>query len=246
MINLLATTTPAVIADIVVIAIILVIASITAVRGFLKCLIGFVGTVFSVVLALAFCKAVSALLQNQFGWLTGLSTFFAERFSTIDGLNVVVSSTDQLSDFNVAQFIISAIASAFSGGEEIPAGTTMAELMAPVVAQLLLNIISFLIVFILIKVICFILNKTLGEVIKHIPIVRSVNALLGFAVGVIEAVLLISGVLSLVMFFPIDPLREFITSTTVMNFFYENNFAGMLFNFVASSSWIVDFVNSTA
>lgn len=245
MINLLATT-PAVIADIAVIAIILIVASVTAARGFMKCLIGFVGTVLSVVLALLLCKAVSAFFQDLFGWLTALSNFFAERLSTIDGLNVVVSSTDQLSDFNVSQFIISAIASAFSGGEEIPAGTTMAQLMAPVLAQLLLNIISFLIVFILIKVICFILNKTLGEAVRQIPIVRSVNALLGFAIGIVEAVLFICGTLSVIMFFPIDPLREFITSTAVLNFFYENNFAGMLFNLVVSSSWIVDFVNSIA
>lgn len=242
----LLSTTPAVIADIVVILIILAFAAIACMRGFMKCLIGFVGTVLSVVLALLLCKVLSSFLQDAFGWLTSLSNFFAEQLSNISGLNVVVSSTDELDGFGVPQFIVSTIAAAFSGGEEIPAGTTMAQLVAPVLAQLLLNIISFLIIFLLIKLLCFILDKTLGDFIKRVPIIKSVNAILGFAVGAIEAIFFLCGILSIVALFPVDALREFIDSTTIMKFFYNNNLAGMLFNLVISSSWVSDFVKTIA
>jgi len=247
MFNFLASTVtaPAVIVDIAVIAIILVMAIISSVKGFMKCLIGFIGTVMSVVLALLLCKTVSSFFQNQFGWLTSISNFFCERLSTISALNVDISDPSELSPLNIPVFIISVVAEAFSS-EAIPAGTTAAELIAPVLAQYLLNIISFLIIFLLVKLVCFFLNKTLGEAFRNIPIVKSVNGVLGFAVGAIEAVLLVCTVLYILSLFPSDGIRDFISSTTVVYFFYNNNFAGLLFKLTVSSGWVFDFVTSLA
>lgn len=236
-----AVTAPAVIVDIVAVAIILVMAVISCAKGFMKCLIGFIGTVMSVVLALLFCKAVSSFFQNQFGWLSAISNFFCDRFSTLSAFNVPISEASQLTDLNVPAFIVAVIAEAFSSSP-IPEGTTAAQLIAPVLAQYLLNILSFAIIFLLIKIICFFLNKTLGELFRTIPIVRSVNALLGFLVGAAEAILLICAILSVLSFIPAEGLGEFISTTTIVKFFYENNFAGMLFRLTVSSGWVFDFV----
>lgn len=245
MFNLLSSTAtaPVVIVDLVVIAVILVMAIISCVKGFMKCLIGFIGTVMSIVLALLFCKAGSSFFQNQFGWLTALSNFFCDRFSSLGAFNVPISEAAELTDMNVPAFIVSVIAEAFTSAP-IPEGTTAAQLIAPVLAQYLLNIISFAIIFLLIKLVCFFLNKTLGELFRKIPIVRSVNAFLGFVVGAAEAVLLICTVLYIFSFIPADGLREFIASTTIVKFFYENNITGMLFKIVVSSGWVFDFVTN--
>lgn len=236
-------TAPAVIVDIAAIVIILIMAIVSGVKGFMKCLIGFIGTVMSIVLALLFCKAVSSFFQNQFGWLSSLSDFFCERFSSLDAFNVPISDASELTDMNVPAFIVSVVIEAFSSSP-IPEGATAAELIAPVLAQYLLNIISFAIIFLLIKLICFILNKTLGEVVRGIPLVRSVNALLGFLVGAVEAVLLICAVLAVISLIPADGLNDFIATTTIVHFFYENNFAGLLFKLTVSSGWVFDFVTS--
>lgn len=236
-------TTPAIIADIVVVVIILVFGAVACAKGFMRCLIGFVGTVMSVVLALLLCKAVSSFFQEQFRWLSSLSGFFCDRLSTIDSLNVAISEANELSSLSVPAFIVSIVAEAFSG-TPIPAGTTAAQLIAPVLAQMLLNVISFLLVFFLVKIICYILNKTLGEAFKRIPGIRSVNAILGFAVGAFEAILFICAALFVIALFPTDGVREFISSTSILNFFYNNNIAGMLFKLIVSSGWVTDFVTS--
>jgi len=236
-------TTPSIIVDIVVIAIILVFGAVACAKGFMRCLIGFIGTVMSVVLALLLCKAVSSFFQEKFGWLTSISDFFCDRLSSIASLNVAIGEADELSSLSVPAFIVAIIAEAFSG-TAIPSGTTAAELIAPVLAQMLLNAISFLLVFILIKIICFILNKTLGEAFKRIPGVRSVNAILGFVVGAFEAILFICAALFVITLFPTDGVRSFISSTTILNFFYNNNIAGMLFKLIVSSGWVVDFVTA--
>lgn len=240
-----AVTAPAVIVDLVAIAVILVMAIISSVKGFMKCLIGFIGTVMSVVLALVFCKAVSSFFQNQFGWLSSLSEFFCERFSTLSAFNVPIEDATDLTNMNVPAFIVSVIIEAFSSSP-IPEGTTAAQLIAPVLAQYLLNIVSFIIIFLLIKLVCFFLNKTLGEVFRTIPIVRSVNGVLGFAVGAIEAILLICTILYVISFIPADGLNEFIASTTIVQFFYKNNISGLLFKLTVSSGWVFDFVTNSA
>lgn len=240
-----AVTAPAVIVDLVVIAIILVMAIVSSAKGFMKCLIGFIGTVMSIVLALLFCKAVSSFFQNQFGWLSSLSDFFCERFSSLSAFNVPIEDAKDLTNLNVPAFIVSVVIEAFSSSP-IPEGTTAAQLIAPVLAQYLLNIISFVIIFLLIKLVCFFLNKTLGEAFRTIPIIRSVNGILGFVVGVIEAVFLICTLLYVLSFIPADGVGEFIASTVIVQFFYENNIAGIIFKLTVSSGWVFDFVTNCA
>lgn len=233
--------TPSLIGDIVLIAIVLIFAFIAAYKGFFRCLIGFVGTVLSIVLAFIFCRTMANSLQNWFGLLDTFTKGFTDLISKIPAFAVPIENNVEasLSAANVPAFVVKLIVEALAG-ESVVAGTTPAQLIAPVVANMALLVLSFFGIFLVIKIICIILNKTFGEAIRNIPGVRSLNSLLGFILGAAEGLFFVYCLLFLAALFPIQAVTDFITQTTVMNYLYNNNLLGYLINWIISTDWLKD------
>lgn len=232
--------------DILVFIVIMIFGVIACSRGFFRCLVGFVGTVLSIVLAFLFCKATAISLQSWFGLLDKLTDAFVKLFSNIKSLNVDVSGnvSDNLTNVGVPAFIVYIIIGSFVDLSTIASGTTAAQLVAPVVANMVLLLISFLIIFILVKIICFILNNTLGEAISNIPVIKSVNAFLGFVLGVIEGLFLIYCILYILALFQAEAINSYISTTVLISAFYNHNILGYLINWLISADWFVDYITA--
>lgn len=230
--------------DIVLAAVLLIFALAMGSRGFMRSLVGFLGTVLSVVLASLFAKTMASYLQEWFGLLDKFSDFFAELLSKIDILNVDVSKnvSEGLQTAGIPEIMITMIVSAFTGNEVIKEGTTAAQVVAPLMGQLLLLLISFVIIFALVKLIQFILNGTLSKAVENIPVVKSVNCMLGFILGIIEGLFIVYVVLYVCSIFQIQFITNFINSTTFIKFFYDNNLFAGLAKWVISSDWIIDYI----
>ncbi len=236
------------IGDILVFVVVAIFGVIACSRGFFRCLVGFIGTILSIVLAFLFCKATAISLQSWFGLLDKLTDAFVGLFSNVKSLNIDVSGnvSENLTEVGVPAFIIYIIIASFVDVSSISSGTTAAQLISPVVANMVLLLISFLIIFILVKIICFILNRTLGEAISNIPIVKSVNAFLGFLLGVVEGLFLIYCILYILALFQAEAINSYISTTVLINAFYNHNILGYLINWLISADWFVDYITAIA
>lgn len=230
--------------DIILAALLLIFAFATGSRGFMRSLVGFLGTVLSVVLAVVFSKTLASYFQEWFGLLDKFTEFFTNLLSKIEILNVDVSGnvTEGLETAGVPAFMIKLIVSAFAGGETIKTGTTAAQVIAPLIGQLLLLLISFILIFALIKIIQLILNGTISKAVETIPVIKSVNSMLGFILGAVEGLFFAYFILYVFSIFQIQAVTNFINSTTFIKALYDNNLFGWLAKWVVSSDWIIDYL----
>lgn len=230
--------------DVILAVILLIFAFATGSRGFMRSLVGFLGTVLSVVLAVVFSKTIASYFQEWFGLLDKFTNFFTDLLSKIEILNVDVSGnvTEGLQNAGIPEFMIKIIVSAFAGGETIKAGTTAAQVIAPLIGQLLLLLISFVLIFTIIKVLELILNGTISKAVETIPVVKSVNSMLGFILGAIEGLFFAYFILYVFSLFQIEVVTNFINSTTFIKVLYDNNLFGWFAKWVVSSDWIIDYL----
>jgi hypothetical protein len=66
-----------------------------------------------------------------------------------------------------------------------------------------------------------------------LPIVGAVNSLLGFCVGALQGLLIVSGVVAVLSFIPIDGLTSFFNECVLVNWLYHNNPINLIL------SWII-------
>ncbi len=234
------------IGDIVLLAIILIVCLVTAKKGFARCAVGVLSWLLSIFLAFTFCKVLAQNLQNWFSWLDKLSSFFLSFFEGIEILNVDVSNnvSEDLTETGLPAFVVKYLSSLFTDTSEIPLGTTAAQLLAPYCAQLLLTVISFFIIFIGVKIIAMVLNATLSKAVENIPVVKEVNSILGFIVGIIYSVLFVGIAAFVLTLIPFEFITDFIEQTTLISFIYHNNPLGLLINWSMSSDWVKDFITT--
>ena len=91
----------------------------------------------------------------------------------------------------------------------VPAGTTVAAVAAQTAAKYAVNLIAWLILFLLAKLFIRLLERFLSAIVSRLPIVGTLNTLLGLAVGVLEGVLIVSGVVAVFGLFPSGSLANF-------------------------------------
>ena len=85
------------------------------------------------------------------------------------------------------------------------------------------KLICWLALFFIVKILLRLIRKLLTAVIDKIPIVGSLNHVLGFAVGVVEGLLLLSGILAVLALLPFEELTLFVDSTILVKALYYHN-----------------------
>ena len=96
-------------------------------------------------------------------------------------------------------------------------------------------LIAGVVLFFASKLLLRVLRKILTAVIDKIPLVGSLNHILGFVVGILEAALIVSGLLALVSLLPIDEISAFLDSTILLKAFYYNNPIDLIIDALAAA-----------
>ena len=198
--------------DIVVIALLLIMGIVGCFRGFLKTLIGFFGTLATLVIAILLAKYVSGLLESWFGLNSALTGW------------VKPTVADECSD-GVISGVMLIFAQILMGKSEFninnPDTVKSEEFInafSSSIGNIIGTVITVIILFVLIKILLLILNKVFDKISKS-NFFGGLDKLLGFVLGVVKgafSVFLVFGIVYLLS--PvITPLGDLVNNLAASN-----------------------------
>ncbi len=228
------------IVDAIIGGILLIFIIIGLAKGFIRSVLGLVGTIASLVASYFLAKPFLGFVDGLFGgkiisgandmvagWLNGIGPLFSTEIGA-QSLNEVF--TNALNSIGlpaaISEPIVNAIVSALSSSVEGFADKTPAELLSPVLANIGLTIISIIVLFLLIRMAIYIVEKVLENTILKIGALRALDRLLGMAFGALQGaiivVLLLTGV-TLFISKPDSAVNEAIAASTFGSAIQEAN-----------------------
>ena len=222
MLHLLNAGAPNYIIDILAVVVILGVAIVSAKRGFVDCLFGFISTIVAMLLAFLLLKPFLGWTNGLFGLQGALEKGCTDALAKIKGFSMDISNqgiSEALAGKNLPQFLIDAIVSSI-GNESIPAGTTIAMLAGDALGGFIIGLIAWAVLFFLFKLILTLVKTLVSSVVENLPIVSSVNTLLGFVLGLLQGLLVVSGIVAVISILPLAGA----------NFFSDCVFVGWLYN----------------
>lgn len=223
--NLNATVSANLIVDILAALVLFIFAVVAAKKGFIECFFGLISTVLAIVLAFVFMKSVLEWTNGLFGLQGVIESGCESAFSKINGFDIDVSSEGLralLEEKNLPTFLIDSVVESV-GNSEVAAGTTVATLLAQKVSGFAASLLSWLAIFLLVKLVLRFLRKALTSIIENIPIVGSLNRLLGFFVGALQGLLIVSGVIAFLALIPAEGMNTFFNDCVFIGWLYNHN-----------------------
>ena len=211
--------------DISIAVVCLICAIRSAKKGFIACFFGLISTVAAIALAFMLAKPVLDWTGGLFGLNTVIENGCISALEKIEGFNVSVAAGDlqaALAQKGLPQFLIDAIVSSV-GVQDLPSGTTLAMVAGGGLGAFATMLVSGLAVFILAKLVLRIVRGILTGIVSKIPLMGSLNSLLGLVVGALQGVLIVSGILAVLAMIPMDGLMSFLDGCAVAGWLYHNN-----------------------
>lgn len=211
-------------ADIVAAAVILVFALIAARRGFVDCFFGFISTLVAVVVAFLLMKSLVRWTNGFFGLQSVIENACTGALSKIKGFDIDISSAGIAETLSgkVPAFVIDVVVENI-GNSEVPAGTTVAMTVAETLSSFAVTLIAWLVLFLIAKLLLRLVERVLSSIVENLPLVSGVNTLLGLAVGVLQGLLIVSGVIAVLALFPSENLAAFFNKTLFLKALYNQN-----------------------
>ena len=211
--------------DGVVILVALMFAVKSAKKGFVDCFFGFVSTILAVIAAFMFMKGLLTWTEGLFGLQDAIENALIGAFGKVKGFDIDVSAAGieaALEDKNLPSFLINAVVDAV-GNNDVPIGTTLAMIVGATLAEFAATLVAWFVIFLIAKLLLKLVRKFLNSLIKSLPIVGSLNRLLGFIVGGIKGILIVCAVIAVIALIPAAGLNAFFNETVIVRWLYNSN-----------------------
>ena len=221
--------------DVVVIVLLVMFAASSAKKGFVECFFGLISTIGAVIAAFTFMESVVSWTEGLFGLQGAIENLAIGELNKIAGFGVDVSAAGiqaSLADKNLPAFLIEAVVSSV-GNQEVPMGTTLSMIVGGTIAQFMATLVAWFVIFLLVKLALKLVQGVLSSVVSALPIVGTLNHLLGFVVGAFKGLLIICGVIAVISLIPIEGLNIFLNECTIVRWLYNSNPIHVIF------SWII-------
>ena len=222
------------VADGVVIAAFLIFAILAAKKGFVRCFFGFISTIVALAVAFIFMNAVIGWTDGLFGLQTALNEGCTQWLTKIVGFDVDVSAGGLTAALESVMpgFLVELIVDGIAD-QTLPQGTTVAMVAGEALGSVITSFVAWLALFLIAKIVLKLVEKLVSSIVESLPIVGAVNSLLGFCVGALQGLLIVSGVVAVLSFIPIDGLTSFFNECVLVNWLYHNNPINLIL------SWII-------
>ena len=212
---------PVFIFDLVLLAVLICIVIRGCVKGFFKTLFGSLRLVFSVIAAYFLGKPVGEFLDSKFiyGWTyNGVYAKIHELYESAAEAFDVNKILALFPKFLISDELRAELENTNETGEELV--KLASDSISGVISHFISMIVAYVLVFIVAFIVLWILIKIFGKIIHKIPVIGTVDHILGAALGLLIGWILMSLVCSLFRFFMAD--NEFYTNSHVLKFFAEN------------------------
>ncbi len=220
------------VADIIAIIVLCIFAGVSAKKGFVKCIFGLLSTIIAIILASLLMKTFVRITGGLFGLEGVLYGSFKGTLEKVSAFAIDISSSgirETMEQQNLPAFIIDLVVENI-GNEMVAQGTTLATMIAQTVAEFATNAIAFLALFLIFKILFKILSAIISGIIEKLPVVSTVNSLLGFAVGVVQGLLVLSLVVLVLGLIP--SFGSLITDGVIVGWLYEKNLIATILSWV--------------
>jgi uncharacterized membrane protein required for colicin V production len=210
--------------DAVILLGLIIYVIICAKRGFVKMVFHFMSGIVALIAAISLAKVAVTATDGLFGLLDILTEKFEGMFANSEGFNIPLSEGDDLKSLLQTKDLVAIIATLvvkkYSGDF---AGKTLAFLAGSTIAELLCTLIAGVALFFLLKIVCKLLSKILTAIFKKIKLLGTINSLLGFILGLLEGIFIISVLISVMTLIPSEALTNFFNSSLILRLLYNHN-----------------------
>ena len=220
MLNLMSSNISAIV-DIVALVFVVVYAIFGIIKGFTKTFFAMFGTFIGLILAAALAPSMARFIEDKLGWIStlteslsgALDNFFSRDLSTM----LVSSASEQtLEKMGIGGFLIKAVLSA-KASAEIPADSTVMDVIYPTFAYYIVVIISLIALFIIIKLIFFII----GEIVKKHYTNKKIkffDRVLGFVIGIFHGIIVVEMIIMIIGVIPVGFFQNIYTGVQLSTF----------------------------
>ena len=212
-------------ADGVALVVLVCFAAVSAKKGFVRCFFGFISTIVAIIVAFLFMKTLVSATNGLFGLEELIQNGCIDAFGKINGFDIDISTAGveaALQDKNLPQFLINVILENVTVAD-VPAGTTLAMVVGGTIGTLATNFVAWLVLFLAAKLIMKLIEHIFASIVENIPVIGALNSLLGFAVGALEGLLIVSGVIAVLAFIPIEGITNFFNECAFVGWLYNHN-----------------------
>ena len=220
--------------DILVILAIIGVAIVSAKKGFAECLFGLATTIVAGLIAFLLMKPVLNWTGGVFGLQGVLENGCIDVLSKIKGFSVDISNqgiSEALAGKDLPQFLIDAIVSSV-GDSSIPAGTTIAMLAGEALGGFIVGLIAWLVVFLVAKLLLLLIKNLVCSIIENLPIISSLNTLLGFVLGIFQGLLTVSAIIAVLSILPVPGVTAFFNNCFFVSFLYNHNIINVILGWI--------------
>lgn len=225
-----------IIADILVCIVVLIFALVAMERGFVDCLFSLISTLLAIILAFILVKPFLTWTNGLFGLAGALEKGCTNFFSKIKGFDLDISSAGiqaLLEEKKLPKFLIESVLDGV-GNSSLPAGTTIAMILGQRMSGFAMTLLGFVVLFFLVKLLLFLTRGILSSIIERLPVVNSVNRILGFTVGLLQGFLIVSAVIAVFAIIPWGTMNAFFNDCLFIGWLYNHNPIHFVF------SWIIE------
>ncbi|MCL2171684.1 MAG: CvpA family protein [Defluviitaleaceae bacterium] len=208
-------------------------------RGFIRTILGFANFIIAIILTNMFYPYMARFLRGLEWFYYPLRDGVAQSLSLDEAVSehVGAAAYDVIQNLPLPQFLRDYIAA-----NDNPiirtslAATGLTDFIGGFVTSIIINIISIIIVFILVFAGLVIITGLL-DIIARLPVINTLNKLLGAAVGAVWGVLVIWFLLGTAAIFLAAgtdfPMMEALDSSSIARFFHEAN---------PAARWLIRFI----
>ncbi len=214
--------------DIVLVVILCVAAIFGWFSGFLRSMLFFFSLIIAVVFAYYLCDVTLNFLEQKFEVVTKLAAWYEEKLFSASYLSVPVSEEGLETAFaqlHFPAFLSDLIKERSFEGES---SLTVGFVLSVFVSRMTLQAILFFVLIALFLVLVFVLGRIFSALIAKIPVIGTLNRVLGAIFGLILALFAIYFVFFLAYLIFREKAGAFFAQSSVGNFFYSHNLFGVL------------------
>ncbi len=220
MLNLMSSNISAIV-DIVALVFVVVYAIFGIIKGFTKTFFAMFGTFLGLILAAALAPFMARFIESKLAWISALTESLSgvlDNFFSRDLSTMLVSSANEqtLEKMGLGGFLIKTVLSAKTSAE-IPADSTVMDVIYPTFAYYIVVIISLIALFIIIKLIFFII----GEIVKKHYTNKKIKALdrvLGFVIGIFHGIIVVEMIIMIISIIPVGFFQNVYTGVQLSTF----------------------------